>query len=113
MREVKAYIRPEKVEDVIRALRDAGVPHVTVLHVRSFGSGIDPDHKRMSMEAGEWYTEKAKLEFVCSASDLDVLVPVIQVSARTGDPGDGVIFVSSVERAVKIRTGSEGEAALE
>lgn len=112
MREIKTYMRPEKVESVVRALHDAGVPHMTVLHVRSFGSGVDPDDRQLSLEAGEWYTEKAKLEFVCSEAEVDVLVPIIEVKARTGKPGDGVVFVTAVERAVKVRTGVEGRDAL-
>lgn len=112
MREIKAYMRPEKVEAVLRALHDAGVPHMTVLHVRSFGSGVDPDDRQMSLEAGEWYTEKAKIEFVCAEAEVDVLIPIIEASARTGQPGDGVVFVTPVERAVKIRTGVEGRESL-
>lgn len=112
MRQIKAYMRPEKVEDVVRALHEAGVPHMTVIHVRSFGSGVDPDDRQISLEAGEWYTEKAKLEFVCSEGDVDMLMSIIEVNARTGQPGDGVVFVTPVERALKIRTGVEGKESL-
>lgn len=112
MRQIKAYLRPERVEDVVRALHDAGVPHVTLTHHRSLGSGVDPTDRQMSLEAGGWYTESAKIEFVCTEPEADALVGVIRTHARTGDAGDGVIFVSPVERAVKIRTGAEGRGAL-
>lgn len=113
MKEIKAYIRPERVEEVVRALQDAGLPHMTVTHVRSLGSGIDPQHKRVSLETGGWYTEKAKIEFVCAERDVEGLVRSLLDNARTGERGDGIIFVHPVERAVKILTGVEGPAALQ
>ena len=112
MREVKVYLRREVLEAVMRALHDAGVAHVVVNEVRSFGSGVDPRHWRLSMDAGAQYTDNAKLEFVCPEGDVDRLVKIIRERACTGESGDGVIFVSPVERAVKIRTGAEGREAL-
>lgn len=112
MREIKAYLRPEKVEDVVRALRENGIDHLTISHVRSFGAGVDPHRERVSFEAGTTYTEKAKLEFVCSEPEVERLVPVIRAHAVTGEPGDGVVFVSPVDYALKIRTGVEGREAL-
>ena len=112
MREIKVYLRREALEAVMRALRDAGVAHVVVNHVQSFGSGVDPQHWRLSMEAGGQYSEHAKLEFVCAEDEVDEFVRIIQQQGRTGTRGDGVIFVSPVERAVKIRTGVEGREAL-
>lgn len=112
MREIKVYVRRETLEPVLRALRDAGVAHVVVNHVQSFGSGIDPQHWRISMEAGTQYSEHAKMEFVCAEGEVDEFVRVIRQHAHTGAPGDGVIFVSPVDRAIKIRTGVEGRPAL-
>lgn len=112
MREIKVYLRPDKVEDVVDALLNAGVPHLTINHVRSLGTGVDPDRKRLSLETCTWYTEKAKLELVCADQDVDVLVPVIEINARTGHAGDGVIVIAPVDRCVKILTGVEGRQAL-
>lgn len=112
MKEIKAYVRPERVEAVVVALHDAGVAHLSIIHVRSFGSGVDPDDRGMSLEAGAWYTEKAKLEFVCAEPDAPELVEVIRRAAHTGQPGDGIVFVSGVDRAAKIRSGKEGREAL-
>jgi nitrogen regulatory protein PII len=92
MREIKVYLRSAALEPVMRALHDAGVAHIVVNHVQSYGSGVDPKHLRLSMEAGTQYTENAKM--------------------HTGAPGDGIIFVSPVERAFKIRTRTEGREAL-
>lgn len=112
MKEIKIYLRPDRVEDVVNALMDAGVPHITINHVRSLGSGVDPKHKRLSLETCTWYTEKAKLEFECPDHDVDVLVPVIEMNARTGHAGDGVIIIVPIDRCVKILTGVEGRQAL-
>lgn len=112
MREVKAYLRREMLEPVMRALHDAGVSHVVVSDVRSFGSGIDPRRWRLSMDAGSQYSEHVKLEFVCADEMVDRHMAVIRTKACTGAPGDGVIFVSPVDRALKIRTAAEGPEAL-
>ena len=112
MKEIKAYLRPGRMDAVVAALRQAGIRHMTVTHVKSLGTGVDPKHLRVSFETGTEYTETTKLEFVCAADDVDTLLPLIELHARTGEPGDGVIFVAPVERAVKIRTGQEGYAAL-
>lgn len=112
MQEIKAYLRKERVDGVVHALRAAGIVHMTVTHVRSLGSGVDPDDFRISFETGGQYTEKAKLEFVCSAPEVDTVLPIIEANARTGDQGDGIIFVTPIVRAVKIRSGVEGREAL-
>lgn len=112
MREIKAYVRPERLEAVVRALHDGGIGHLVVTHVHSLGKQVDPATVRISMEAGTRYTEHAKIEFVCTAPEVDHFVILIREQARTGERGDGMIFVSPVERAVKIRTGVAGREAL-
>lgn len=112
MREIKAYVRPERVADVVSALADAGVANLTMNRVRSLGSGVDPKHWGLSVEAGARYSEMAKLELVCSEPDLERLLALIRARALTGTPGDGLVFVSPVDRAVKIRTGATGREAL-
>lgn len=112
MMEIKAHLRPERAEAVVVALHDAGVSHLTITHVRAFGSGVDPDERRMSLEAGEWYTEKAKLELICPEQRVEGLIDVIVRAARTGNPGDGVVFVSALEDAVDVRSGRRGREAL-
>lgn len=112
MKEIKAIVRKERVQDVISALRSAGVPRLTLSHVHSVGSGVDPEDYRLSFEEGTSYMEKTKIEVVCRAEDVQRLVDIIRTSARTGHRGDGVIFVSDVERTVKVRTGDENALAL-
>ena len=112
MKEVKAIVRKERVQDVVSALRAAGVPRLSLCHVHSLGSGVDPEDYRLSFEEGAAYTEKTKIEVVCRAGDVQRLVDLIRTTAQTGHRGDGVIFVSDVERTVKIRTGDENGLAL-
>lgn len=115
MREIKAYIRPEKLDDVLHALYRAGVGHVTVTHVGSLGRpgvGIDPKHWELSVEAGARYTEMVKLEIVCAGPEVNRLLNLLREHGRTGQPGDGIVFVTPVDRAVKVRTGEEGSHTL-
>lgn len=116
MREMKAYVRPETLDQVVHALYHEGIGHVTATHVRSLGRpgvGVDPKHRELSVESGTWYTEMVKVEVVCAEQVLDRLLTVICQAGRTGQPGDGLIFVTPVERAVKVRTGEEGQGILQ
>lgn len=112
MTELKVICRTERVECVVAALRAAGVPRLTVSHVHALGSGVDPEHYRLSFEEGGAYTEKAKIELVCRGEDVPRLIDVVRSSCSTGQRGDGMILVTEIERIVKIRTGAENELAL-
>lgn len=112
MKELKIICRKERVADVAAALRAAGVPRMTISYVHALGSGVDPEHYRVSLDEGAAYTEKARLELVCRAEDVARLIDVVRSNGRTGDRGDGMIFVSDVERVVKVRTGDENTLAL-
>lgn len=116
MREIKAYIRPEQVDTVIHALYHENIGHVTVVHVRSLGRpgvGLDPKHRALSLESGAWYTDMVKIEVACAETEVGRLVEVIRTAARTGQPGDGIVFVAPLDRAVKIRTGEQGRRVLQ
>lgn len=112
MKELKIICRKERVADVAAALRAAGVPRMTISHVHALGSGVDPEHYRVSLDEGAAYTEKARLELVCRAEDVARLIEVVRTKGRTGERGDGMVFVSDVERVVKVRTGDENALAL-
>jgi len=107
MKEIKAYCRREMVEGVVQALYEAGVPHCTIVHVRSLDRDLNSGHGSLSLEAGAYYLEHVKLEVVVPDSEVDDIVGLIREKARTGAPGDGLVFVSPVDRALKIRTGEE------
>lgn len=112
MTELKVICRTDRVEAVVDALRAAGVPRLTVSLARSLGSGVDPKDYGLSFEGGAAYTAKAKIEFVCTDELAPRLLEVVRDACCTGQRGDGVIFVTGIERVVKIRTGAENELAL-
>lgn len=114
MKEIKAYIRPDAIEPVIRELEKAGARDITLIRVDAFGAISDEnesDHHLFHKYAAK-YSSVAKLEIVCSDADVPRLTKIIQKLAYTGGHGDGRIFVSGIGDAINIRTGVVGEAAL-
>lgn len=112
MKEIKAIVRTERVQAVVKALENAGVARLLICHVHSLGAGVDPEDFRISFEEGATYTEKCKVEVVCEDDAVDDVVQIISETARTGHPGDGIVIVSPVERVTNVRTGDEGALAL-
>ena len=110
MKEIKAYVRTTRLEETVKALREAGAPGVTACRTHAAGYGYDP--LDFTLAPGEIHRapEVAKLEVVCGDEAVDGLVAVIVDAARTGVPGDGIVLVAPVERATRIRT---GESILE
>ena len=112
MKELKAYIRIERVDRVVHALRRAGITDMTVIHVQTIGSSMDPTETKISVELASRYTNMVKLEIVCTGDKIEKIVSIIQQEGHTGRPGDGIIYVSSVDIAVKIRNGERDRYAL-
>ncbi len=112
MKEIKAYIRTDVLEKTVRALEEAKAPGITVLTVHPVGYGFDPNYFSTDTSITKSYWDITKLEVVCSDKDVDRLVEVIRTNSRTGSKGDGMIFVSPVETAIRIRSGEKGEKAL-
>ena len=112
MQKIEAIIRPTKLDQVKEALEDIGVVGMTVTDVRGYG------HQRGHTEKyrGNTYVvnllPKIKIELVVPDAVADATVAAIEQSAQTGEIGDGKIFVAIVERAIRIRTGEEGDGAL-
>jgi nitrogen regulatory protein PII len=109
---VIAYIRQDKLSDVKRALAEAGAPSLTVSNVS--GRGSQP--AKTGQWRGEEYTvdlhQKTKIECVVADVPANDVVDAIAEGARTGDPGDGKVFVLPVESARQIRTGKTGPDAV-
>ncbi len=103
MKEIKAYIRPEKIDDVVHALEAIGLRDMTIIDVAALGNLRDPEHFRYSIEFVEQYSKMAKLELVVDDDWCQPIVTTILRSAHTGLPGDGVVFVSPVLEAYRIR----------
>lgn len=113
MLELKAIIQPFQLNRVIDALqRIEGLPGVTVSEVRGFGRARAVHAKDKVVDGSIAYARKAKLEIVIPEHLLDRVLQTILDKARTGNPGDGKIFISKVVDVVRIRTGARGEAAV-
>lgn len=112
MTEIKAFVRTERVQDLVQALKDAEVRRFYVSHVHAFGAGVDPTDYRLSMDEGATYADKAKIEFLCREDRRDELVALIRERAATGHRGDGVVIVSDVTGVVNVRTGDRDGIAL-
>ncbi len=113
MKEIKAYIRTNALAETVAALEEAGAPGITVVTVHPVGYGFEPNYFTPEYEGPlKMFDAITKLEIVCNDEDADRLVEVISGHSYSGAPGDGMIFVSSVERAVRIRTGEQGQAVL-
>ena len=112
MKLLKAFIRIHRVDEVVRALEEARAPGITVSRVHGVGYGYEPLVFTLAPSEMRRSPEVSKIEVVCRDEDLDRLLAVLAAAARTGDPGDGVVFVTPVEQALKIRTGETGPAAL-
>lgn len=112
MTRMTAIVRKECVHEVVHSLLGAGAPRLLVSYVHALGAGVDPEHFHLSLEEGEAYTEKAKIEVFCTPEEVDGFVEVVRQNACTGHRGDGFIAVEDVDRVVSVRTGEEGVLAL-
>ena len=107
MKEIKAYIRKEQAEIVIRKLELAGITGMTVLDANALSQWADQESFSYSIDLVQKYSTVVKIELICNDNQEDGLVEVIKKYGYTGRSGDGWIFVSDIERAVRIRTGEE------
>lgn len=107
MKEIKAYVRPEKAEEVSRALSEAGSPGFTFVEVKGAGGAVVPEDETFSVDIAEKVSPVVKIEVVCRDKDADKIVRAIAKSARSGHPGDGMITVCSLDRTLKIRSGEQ------
>ena len=114
MKKVEAIIRPERVNHVKDALVNAGFSGLTTTQVTGCGAQRGVVH--IIGRSGQSITidmlPKAKLEVVVSDSDVERAIDVIVDSSRTGEIGDGKIFVQPVEQVIRVRTGERGDAAI-
>ena len=112
MKKIEAIIKPFKLEDVKDALAEAGITGMTVSEVKGYGRQQGHSELYRGAEYVVDFLPKVKLEVVVKDDDVDMVVEKIVETARTGKIGDGKIFVSSVEKTVRIRTGEENEEAI-
>lgn len=113
MKEIKAYIKPHMLANVVAALSSLeGLSGLTVTKVQGFGRSRAKGSRHKIVEDMIDYVPHVKLEIVCSDAFVDEIVARIEKTARTGLPGDGKIFVSTIETAVRISTGERDEAVV-
>ena len=112
MKQITAIIKPFKLEEVLEGLADVGVTGLTVTEVKGFGRQKGHTELYRGAEYVVDFLPKVMIEVVVGDGDVDRCVEAIVKAARTGKIGDGKIFVTPVERVVRIRTGEEDDAAI-
>ncbi|NDD22434.1 MAG: P-II family nitrogen regulator [Synechococcaceae bacterium WBA_3_309] len=105
-------IRPFKLDDVKMALVNAGIIGMTVTEVRGFGRQKGQVERYRGSEFTVEFLQKLKLEIVVDDGQVDTVVSAVQEAARTGEIGDGKIFVTPVESVIRIRTGDRDTSAI-
>lgn len=112
MKMVTAIIKPFKLDDVREALSEIGVQGLTVSEVKGFGRQKGHTELYRGAEYTVDFLPKTKLELAIDDDLLDVAIEAITATANTGKIGDGKIFITNIEQAVRIRTGDSGSQAL-
>jgi nitrogen regulatory protein P-II 1 len=112
MKEIVAIIRPEKLEDVKKALEEIGCNGVTVVEVKGRGRQLGITESYRGSDYRIDLLPKTRLEIIINDEDVEKITDAIVKTAQTGDIGDGKIFISPVEEVIRIRTGESGKKAV-
>ena len=112
MKKIEAFIKPFKLDEVKEALMELGIGGLSVAEVKGFGRQKGHTELYRGSEYQVDFLPKIKIELVAADNDVERIVETISASAKTGQIGDGKIFISPVEDAVRIRTGESGEEVL-
>lgn len=112
MKKIEAVVKPFKLDDVRQALTDIGITGMTATEVKGFGRQKGHTELYRGAEYIVDFMPKVKIELVVKEDQLDPCLTAITEAARTGKIGDGKIFVSDVQRVIRIRTGEEGDEAI-
>ena len=112
MKKIEAIIKPFKLDEVKEALQDVGIQGLTVIEAKGFGRQKGHTELYRGAEYVVDFLPKVKIEIVLTEDQVDEAIKAIIDAAKTGKIGDGKIFVSSVEQAIRIRTEEDGPEAL-
>ena len=112
MKKIEAVIKPFKLDEVKEALQEVGLQGITVIEAKGFGRQKGHTELYRGAEYVVDFLPKVKLEIVLADDMVDSAVDAIRKAAQTGRIGDGKIFVSTVEEAIRIRTGETGSDAI-
>jgi nitrogen regulatory protein P-II 1 len=112
MKKIEAIIKPFKLDEVKEALHEVGLQGITVVEAKGFGRQKGHTELYRGAEYVVDFLPKVKIEVICEDAVVERAVEAITNAARTGRIGDGKIFISTIEEAIRIRTGEKGEAAI-
>ncbi len=112
MKKIEAIIKPFKLDEVKEALQDVGIQGLTVIEAKGFGRQKGHTELYRGAEYVVDFLPKVKIEIVLAADQVEEAIKAIIDAAKTGKIGDGKIFVSPVEQAIRIRTEEDGPEAL-
>jgi nitrogen regulatory protein PII len=112
MKKIEAIIKPFKLDDVKEALQEIGLQGLTVTEAKGFGRQKGHTELYRGAEYVVDFLPKMKIELIVPDARVDAAIEAIQNAARTGRIGDGKIFITPVEGAIRIRTGESGDDAL-
>ena len=112
MKKIEAIIKPFKLDEIKEALHEIGLQGITVIEAKGFGRQKGHTELYRGAEYVVDFLPKVKLEIVLADSLLERAVEAIQSAAHTGRIGDGKIFITTVEQAIRIRTGETGDDAM-
>ena len=112
MKKIEAIIRPFKLEDVKIALVNSGIVGMTVSEVRGFGRQKGQVERYRGSEFTVEFLQKLKVEVVVEDEKVNSVIEAIAEAAKTGEIGDGKIFITTIDSVVRIRTGDKDEDAL-
>ena len=112
MKKIEAIIKPFKLDEVKDALHEVGIQGITVIEAKGFGRQKGHTELYRGAEYVVDFLPKVKIEVVIEDGMLDAVLEAVQAAAKTGRIGDGKIFISSIDEAIRIRTGEKGAEAV-
>ena len=112
MKKIEAIIKPFKLDEVKEALHEVGIQGITVIEAKGFGRQKGHTELYRGAEYVVDFLPKVKIEVVIEDGMLDAVLDAVQTAAKTGRIGDGKIFISSIDEAIRIRTGEKGAEAV-
>jgi nitrogen regulatory protein P-II 1 len=111
MKEIKAFVRSNKVSDINKALKTHGYCCMTLTECEGTGKLTDPEGDFPSFKFPFMHSKVVKIEIVCPDADVEPIVKIIQKNGRTGHPGDGLIYIMEVVQAYKVKNEQMGVEA--
>ena len=112
MKKIDAIIRPHKLDEVREALQEAGFRGLTVTEVKGYGRQMGHSEIYRGSEYTINFLPKTKIELVCADKDVEKAISIVLKKAKTGEVGDGKIFVSGIEEVIRVRTEETGDEAV-